>query len=146
MLLSVVAYDSLPHNLKLLLWLYRQPYKYMNETRYDRFLRVLILPHHHNASLVTPLGGWHTSGPSYGGRPLRWGKNTAMNRQVSLSRVRDPAGAGRLRPLQLLHGGRPVRGVSRWVQRAIGAHGGCREWRWPATGPPADRWCAWENN
>lgn len=97
-------------------------------------------------SLVTPLSGGRISGPSYGGGPLRWGKNTSMNRQVSLSRVRDPAGADRLGPLQSPHSCHPDRGVSHsWGKRAIGVCECCRKWWRPATWPLLDRWCTWEN-
>lgn len=68
----------------------------------------------------SPSSWWHISGPSYSGHPVRWGKHTSMNRQISLSRVRDPAGADRLWPLQSLHSSRPVGG-----QRSTGGRCCC---------------------
>lgn len=114
------------------------------------FFKISVPPHLYS-SLYHPIHWWrlspstgrHTSAPSYSGRPLRWSENMPMNRPIT-PRLRDPAWAERLRPLQCLHCCHLDWGVSHRVQWTTGVNGCCRRcWR-TAAHPQSDRRCAWD--
>lgn len=73
---------------------------------------------------LSPLGGRATPGPGRHGSSLRWGKNPSNDGQVCPGGVRDPAGAGRLGPLQ------SFLGVSHWAQHGRGS----QQWWRPKPG------------
>lgn len=82
------------------------------------------------SSGLSPPSSCDTSGPGYSCRPLGWSVDTSVHRQVHLSWVGDPAGAGRLRPLHSFHSTGPIQGVSQWAEKAMGASGCCKKGSW----------------
>lgn len=63
---------------------------------------------------------------------------------MSLSRVGNPAGAERLRPIKFFNGCSPDPGVFHWWQQTTGGRGCCSMWWRPATWPHSCRRHTWE--